>query len=210
MENIILQKIQFVFNLTGIDSFFCALQFNPRFLLLGLGLIACFFGIKLYRLFFSIVVYLGILFLSIFILQGHVLWSSVVLIFSIVGLSLAIFAINWMRSGAVTIVFIFMSMIIYRFGMPVLPSLLIGLIFAVISFYLSMEVVILVTAFWGAQMFFQTVMALISIEIAMIPDWIYIVFLATAGAAIQYTFARKDTWMFEQRYYLLKRDRIKN
>lgn len=208
MENTIFLSMQSIMNMDGLELFIGNYPVVSQLLILLMGLVACFAGIKFYRIFFSIFVYLFVVFTTTYFIDQLTDWPDLVVLILVLGLCLAFLSYNLRHIGAGVIVFFLMTMVVNQLTDLFPVALVIGLAFAVLCYFYSMETIMFVTSFWGALTFISRIMTYFNIESQF--KWIAVIMMTLLGLLFQYILIRNQISVFKQRPQTFRRKQVSN
>lgn len=164
-------------------------------MILLLGIAACFFGFKIYRQLFAVILFLTAAFLFSYFMKESVDWGAVVTCFSTVGVLLAFLGLFWNRLGGCVICGLIIGQISWLASQSVLAtvviiflSVLCVLTFPVISICIS-------TSIWGAMILYN-VLPVSGAAGKRILIYAVVTFI---GIAVQFLVNRQQT-LFEKPY----------
>lgn len=119
-------------------------------LLVVWGIAFCFFGVKSYRMVFSLVTFMAITLLICLLMRNVPNWGAVVTTFAIVGFVLAFMAFGWIYVGACVVAGLIAGMTAAMFGAGIAASVIIGALALTITWFFPLPGTIVATVWFGA------------------------------------------------------------
>lgn len=119
-------------------------------LLAGVGILSCFFGMKCYRIAFSVMAFIVVTLVCVWLMRNRIQWGSVVTAFSILGCASAFIVYHWQRTGAAVISGLIAASIAGFFFASPVTMVILGIIFCTVAWLFPSIVTCLMTAIWGA------------------------------------------------------------
>ncbi len=174
-------------------------------ILLIIGVLACFFGFKIYRAIFSVLVFMAVTLISIFLMAGKTDWGTITTTFAVLGTVLAFFAYRWHWLGG----FIICALVAIATGWihtySLWFSLMLGILVIASMAYVPVIMICLMTSLWGAIIIYEFL-----INYLIIDNGGFIVSIIIMIGFILQMLSNKEQSLFEKIYqprfiYLIKR-----
>lgn len=118
--------------------------------LIGLCIIISFFGYKLYRVIFSLVMLILTILVTVLLLEGITEWLYIATTFSILSVVIAFLSYFSKKIAAFVLVSLIVFGYVLSFNIGLIYSILIGLLFGVIAFLLPFISIVLTTTIMGS------------------------------------------------------------
>lgn len=118
-----------------------------------IALAACFFGIKIYRIIFSGLLFIGTCVLCCLLWKDKHPWLYVAATFSIVGVTLAFIGFRWKKLGAVLVCALEGCLLAYLVGNPLVVIILFGMIDGLFVFWFPVIGLIVFQSVCGSFLF---------------------------------------------------------
>jgi|LGOV01.1.fsa_nt_gb hypothetical protein len=202
MENLLYEYFLYFGRQTGIEE---ALIGETQFIFLLIvvfGIINCFLGFKVYRFFFSVVMFSVSTIIICLLLNGYAHWGVIVTTFSIVGVFIAFFAFNWLRLGAFVITGIIMGSVVFILGGEVWVSIVLGIVTGLLSLSYPVLLLIVTTALFGSQIivdYLQRISWIVNNDY-----WTVTLYVTLLGMGIQYFMNRNQRLLIDQSLFFTK------
>lgn len=117
---------------------------------IGLCIIISFFGYKLYRIIFSLVMLVLTILVTVLLLEDITQWLYIATTFSILSIVIAFVSYFSKKVAALVLVGLIVFGYVQSFNIGLIYSILIGLIFGVIAFLLPFISIVLITTTMGS------------------------------------------------------------
>lgn len=134
---------------TGILGSIREFQNNWVFVLILIGILACFFGYKTYRTFFSLLVFMGIATACSLLMREYTDWGSIVTTFSVIGITLALLAYRWVYLGALVINILITIGLVANVSNSLILGITLSIIVGFITIYFPVISVCALTSIFG-------------------------------------------------------------
>lgn len=118
-----------------------------------IALAACFFGIKIYRIIFSGLLFIGTCVLCCLLWKDRYPWLYVAATFSIVGVTLAFIGFRWKKLGAVLVCALEGCLLAYLVGNPLVVIILFGMLDGLFVFWFPVIGLIVFQSVCGSFLF---------------------------------------------------------
>ena len=153
MRELIENSIRWFGLLTGLED---AINQGMPWIIGALSIIAlaaCFFGIKIYRIIFSGLLFIGTCVLCCLLWKDRYPWLYVAAIFSVVGVTLAFIGFRWKKLGAVLVCALEGCLLAYLVGNPLVVIILFGMIDGLFVFWFPVIGLIVFQSVCGSFLF---------------------------------------------------------
>lgn len=153
MRELIENGIRWFGQLTGLEG---VINQGMPWIIGGLSiiaLVACFFGIKIYRVIFSTLLFIGTCILCCLLWKDKYPWLYVAATFSIIGVTLAFIGFRWKKLGAVVVCAVEAFLLAYLVGSPLVVALVFGAIDGVFVFWFPVMGLIVFQTVCGSVLF---------------------------------------------------------
>lgn len=158
-------------------------------ILLLLGCTICFLGFKIYRGLFSIIIFMLIALGSSMMLEGRMDWGSVVTLFAVGGIALAVLGYGWKRLGGFIVCAVSGALMAGTFSTSWWVMGLAALILGVLVLVFPVITICFTTAVYGSWLFLDVLYLMIGKDTGY---GIWVVLLAAAGCLLQLYMNRKQ------------------
>lgn len=191
MVDIVIKLFQDFAYETGILGEIRQFEKQGMWCLLFLSVIALVWGFKVYRAFFSVLVFMGLTVAICLILTNKTDWGTIVTTFTVLGTSIALLSYNWNYLGGISISVLITCGITFIFSGSIVVMVLVSILFVVLVVQFPVVTICLTTALWGSLML---------TELTMLPDGILFVSgLTLIGFLFQMLVNKKQT-LFKKPY----------
>lgn len=167
------------------------------------GLLNCFLGFKLYRIFFSTQVFIATILIIIYLLRNVGDWGAVVTAFSILSPIFAFVAFHWKKLGAFIVSGFFLCCFLMTFNMQIEYVLIIGVVYAIISVQMPVETLVVGSALLGSRLVALSVSDIVNVTFGT--TWILMVILFVMGGVIQFLTNRKQNLLIDENWEIFRR-----
>ncbi|SCK02515.1 Uncharacterised protein [uncultured Eubacterium sp.] len=153
MRELIENSIRWFGLLTGLED---AINQGMPWIIGALSIIAlaaCFFGIKIYRIIFSGLLFIGTCVLCCLLWKDRYPWLYVAATFSIVGVTLAFIGFRWKKLGAVLVCALEGCLLAYLVGNPLVVIILFGMLDGLFVFWFPVIGLIVFQSVCGSFLF---------------------------------------------------------
>lgn len=174
---------------TGILGEIRQYQDSGIWILLLLGCTICLFGFKIYRGLFSVIVFMLIALGSSMLLGGRMDWGSVVTLFAVGGIALAVLGYGWKRLGGVIVCAVSGALMANTFSTSLWVMGLAALILGGLVLVFPVITICFTTAVYGSWLFLDVLYLMLGKDTGY---GIWVVLLAAAGCLLQLYMNRKQ------------------
>jgi len=125
---------------------------NEKFIisiLMGIAVLICFFGFKIYRGLFSALMFMGSTLVIVFFMRGHSDWGTITTVFAVLGTVLAFFSYRWNVLGGYCISISSGVTIAWVYTHSILITIITGILVAVSMRFLPVITLCFMTTIWG-------------------------------------------------------------
>lgn len=125
---------------------------NENFLIVTLIVVAVmlfFFGFKIYRAIFSVLIFMTATLVIIFIMKGQTDWGTITTTFEVLGSILAFFAYRWHILGGYCISIFSGITTAWVYTQSMMTSILVGVLVGITMSFLPVITLCLTTTLWG-------------------------------------------------------------
>lgn len=159
------------------------------FVLILMGILACFFGFKTYRVFFSLFTFMVLAIVSSYFMKSLTDWGTIVTTFAVVGSIMAFLAYRWTYLGALVINVLITLGLVSMASKSIVVTIAMASLVAIVTFYFPVLSVSIFTSIFGA----------IIIREALKLNYIAVILLFVCGSIIQSLINRNQS-IFEKEY----------
>lgn len=170
-------------------------------LLIVWGIAFCFFGVKSYRMVFSLVTFMMVTLLTCLLMRNVANWGAIVTTFAIIGFVLAFMAFEWIYAGACVVAGFIAGLTAVMFGAGIIVAAIIGVLVLIITCFFPLPGTIVSTAWFGAVVLNE------SGVVSWLGTSVSLAVLCVCGLLIQ-SFLSRRAEEFERKYPEFIRKRI--
>lgn len=123
--------------------------FLEKFLLI-IGIFSYFAGFKIYRAIFSIIVFIGVVLTSVFLMKDYTDWGTITTIFSVLGTVFGFLVYRAGKLGGFIICGLMGGTIVWINTYSMVFSIVIGLLVASLMLFFPVIILSFITSLWGA------------------------------------------------------------
>lgn len=175
---------------TGILGEIRQYQEIGAWVLLLLGILACFFGFKVYRGLFSVSLFLIIALVSSVTLRDRTDWGAVVTLFSVAGVALSVLGYGWYRLGGVVVCAIAGGLMASVWSTSLWVIWGTAAAFGILVLIFPVITICFTTAMWGGWLLLDTLYLVTGKNIE--PYGLWVALAAGAGFLVQLCISRKQ------------------
>lgn len=182
---------------TGIIGEIRQYHYLVLWIFLAAGVFACFFGFRVYQVYFSIFIFFVIAYFSSILLRQWFNWGAIVTFFAVIGIAVALLGYRWNRFGGTVICGVFGIWIGQALGLTTALAVVLGFLAAIFVILFPVIAISTISALWGAMMIADTFIRITEMGSTMILQICGVILLTVAGASVQLLLSRKQT-LFEK------------
>lgn len=203
MESLFIEFLRLFSNYTRITDIVLEYKQIIIYGMLSCAFVNCFLGFKLFRLFFSVLMFL-LTVVSIYFLFGDSEdWGAVVTAFSIIGLLMAFVSYSWKKLGAFVICSCLICGFVFSHGIEIGLCLIIGLAYGIISLRMPVEAIIASTSIWGSRILAFYGISYFKIDmITIVPVTMVLLILSVV---VQFLTNRNQELFIDQKWEMFRR-----
>lgn len=203
MESLFNDLLQLFSSCTGITDVVQEYKQIIFYGMLACAFANCFLGFKLFRILFSVLMFMLTVISICFFYRNSENWGAVVTAFSIIGLVMAFISYNWKKMGAFVICSCLICGFVFSLGVGIWICLIIGLVYGIISLLMPVEAIIISTSLWGSRIL--TFYGISYFKIDMLTILPLNIVLLILSVIIQVLINRNQSIFTDEKWELFKR-----